>query len=124
MAALGLGLLVGALLQGAPPTAASPLARLLEEGRVAEARGDLVAARSAYQAAVEAHPRAAVAHDRLGFVLGRLGDLAVIEVIWLQRINFGDGWEPMADRGSDTANHLDHVHLSFAADPSDVDITC
>ena len=36
-------------------------------------------------------------------------------VIWKQRINRlnGKGWEGMKDRGSDTDNHLDHVHLSF-----------
>jgi hypothetical protein len=39
--------------------------------------------------------------------------LGVAYVIWRQRINFGDGWERMADRGGDTANHYDHVHISF-----------
>lgn len=34
-------------------------------------------------------------------------------VIWRQRINFGAGWKPMGDRGTDTANHFDHVHVSF-----------
>jgi hypothetical protein len=34
-------------------------------------------------------------------------------VIWKQRVNYGDGWERMADRGSDTENHYDHVHISF-----------
>ena len=37
-------------------------------------------------------------------------------VIWKQRIN-GDWtnyqWEAMEDRGSITANHYDHVHVSF-----------
>ncbi|MDN5751122.1 MAG: hypothetical protein L0H64_21870, partial [Pseudonocardia sp.] len=37
-------------------------------------------------------------------------------VIWKQRINYGDGWERMADRGGDTANHYDHVHVSFERD--------
>ena len=36
-------------------------------------------------------------------------------VIWRQRINSGDGWEPMGDRGSITQNHYDHVHVSFDA---------
>lgn len=66
----------------------------------------------------------ATGDELAAYVLAHLEELAVIEVIWLQRINFGDGWEPMADRGSDTANHLDHVHLSFAAGAPDVDITC
>jgi hypothetical protein len=40
-------------------------------------------------------------------------ELGVEYVIWEQRINYGDGWEYMADRGGDTANHYDHVHVSF-----------
>lgn len=44
--------------------------------------------------------------------------LGVIEVIWNQHIwttaRADEGWRPMADRGSPTANHKDHVHLSFA----------
>jgi hypothetical protein len=39
--------------------------------------------------------------------------LGVAYVIWRQRINFGSGWKPMEDRGGATANHLDHVHVSF-----------
>ena len=39
--------------------------------------------------------------------------LGVSYVIWRQRINFGSGWEAMEDRGSPTANHMDHVHVSF-----------
>lgn len=37
-------------------------------------------------------------------------------VIWKQRINSldGRGWRMMADRGSITQNHYDHVHVSFA----------
>lgn len=38
---------------------------------------------------------------------------AVKYVIWWQRINRGAGWRQMADRGSDTANHKDHPHVSF-----------
>jgi phage-related protein len=34
-------------------------------------------------------------------------------VIWRQRINSGSGWRGMEDRGGDTANHFDHVHVSF-----------
>lgn len=41
--------------------------------------------------------------------------LGITYVIWEQRINFGDGWEPMEDRGGATANHMDHVHISFAS---------
>lgn len=40
-------------------------------------------------------------------------DLKIKYVIWKQRINYGDGWHGMANRGSATANHFDHVHISF-----------
>jgi hypothetical protein len=43
--------------------------------------------------------------------------LGVTYVIWRQRINFGNGWQPMEDRGGVTANHYDHVHVSFGAPP-------
>jgi hypothetical protein len=43
--------------------------------------------------------------------------LGITEVIHAQRIwttqRAGDGWRGMSDRGSATANHYDHVHLSF-----------
>ena len=41
--------------------------------------------------------------------------LGVTYVIWRQRINFGNGWQMMEDRGGVTANHFDHVHVSFGA---------
>jgi hypothetical protein len=39
--------------------------------------------------------------------------LGIKYVIWEQRINHGSGWELMEDRGGVTANHFDHVHISF-----------
>ena len=43
-------------------------------------------------------------------------ELGVSEVIYSQRIwtvqRSGEGWRPMSDRGSATANHYDHVHVS------------
>jgi len=45
--------------------------------------------------------------------LQNMDALGVKYVIWEQRINFGHGWRPMADRGGITANHFDHVHVSF-----------
>ncbi|WP_433259743.1 lytic transglycosylase domain-containing protein (plasmid) [Streptosporangium sp. CA-135522] len=43
--------------------------------------------------------------------------LGILYVIWRQRIwnvtRAGEGWRPMADRGSHTANHQDHVHISM-----------
>jgi hypothetical protein len=46
-------------------------------------------------------------------VLNNMDELGAKYVIWEQRINHGDGWEPMEDRGGVTANHFDHVHVSF-----------
>ena len=46
--------------------------------------------------------------------------LGVSEVIYAQRIwtvqRSGDGWRSMSDRGSATANHYDHVHISVYGD--------
>jgi hypothetical protein len=39
--------------------------------------------------------------------------LGISYVIWRQRIDTGSGFRPMADRGGATANHFDHVHVSF-----------
>ncbi|MCE0765198.1 hypothetical protein LWC35_20170 [Pseudonocardia kujensis] len=51
--------------------------------------------------------------------------LGVSYVIWQQRINDGSGWQAMEDRGSPTANHEDHVHVSFAKSaPSGRPVTC
>lgn len=44
------------------------------------------------------------------------GKLGIIEVIYEQKIwtsqRSGDGWRPMASRGSVSADHYDHVHIS------------
>ena len=49
--------------------------------------------------------------------------LNVTYVIWDQRIwsvaRASEGWRLMADGGSATANHKDHVHVSFRETPSD-----
>jgi phage-related protein len=37
----------------------------------------------------------------------------VTYVIWRQRIDSGGGWRGMENRGNPTANHFDHVHVSF-----------
>lgn len=47
------------------------------------------------------------------YALENMKLLSVKYVIWRQRINYGNGWERMEDRGSATANHYDHVHISF-----------
>ena len=44
-------------------------------------------------------------------------ELKVTEVIWRKKIwtteRASEGWRDMSDRGGDTANHLDHPHISF-----------
>lgn len=49
------------------------------------------------------------------YVESNWGSFGVSYIIYRQRINLGYGWEPMEDRGSPTANHMDHVHISFVA---------
>lgn len=58
------------------------------------------------------------------YVIANRDELAVSYVIWRQRIDTGSGWEPMADRGGTTANHYDHVHVSFQPTGSGVELTC
>jgi hypothetical protein len=45
--------------------------------------------------------------------------MGVLYVIWYQRIDEGGGFKPMENRGGTTANHMDHVHVSFTATGSD-----
>jgi uncharacterized protein YgiM (DUF1202 family) len=50
-------------------------------------------------------------------VRSHASEFGVSEVIWAQRIwtvqRSSEGWRPMEDRGSATANHYDHVHVSL-----------
>jgi hypothetical protein len=50
------------------------------------------------------------------YVREHAGELGVSEVIWSRRIwtvqRSSEGWRSMEDRGSTTANHYDHVHVS------------
>lgn len=50
------------------------------------------------------------------YVRSHAKELGVSEVIWSQRIwtvqRASEGWRSMSDRGSATANHYDHVHVS------------
>jgi hypothetical protein len=55
----------------------------------------------------------ATGNDLAQCVLRNQDVLGVKYVIWRQRINTGSGWKPMEDRGGATANHFDHVHVSF-----------
>jgi len=47
------------------------------------------------------------------YCAANLRGLGLKYVIWKQRINSGSGWRAMADRGGLTANHYDHVHITF-----------
>jgi hypothetical protein len=47
------------------------------------------------------------------YVLAHRAAHGITYVIWRQRINHGEGWKAMEDRGSITQNHYDHVHVSF-----------
>ena len=49
------------------------------------------------------------------YAINNMGAHNISYVIWEQQIYGGwtGGWEWMEDRGSVTANHYDHVHVSF-----------
>ena len=48
------------------------------------------------------------------WAIANSGDLNIKYVIWKQKIWMpGRSWKGMGDRGSITANHFDHVHISF-----------
>jgi hypothetical protein len=52
------------------------------------------------------------------YMRANAGRLGITYVIWRQRvwmpIRASEGWRLMEDRGSPTANHYDHVHVSVA----------
>ncbi|MGB7980885.1 MAG: SH3 domain-containing protein [Candidatus Nanopelagicales bacterium] len=54
--------------------------------------------------------------DIANYVRANASRLGVTEVIYAQKIwttqRAGEGWRGMSDRGSTTANHYDHVHVS------------
>ncbi len=56
--------------------------------------------------------------DRLaGYAQTHAARLSISYIIWYQRIwsveRASEGWRPMPDRGGDTANHKDHVHITI-----------
>jgi Bacterial SH3 domain len=57
-----------------------------------------------------------VGWDAAKWLRANARSLGVMEVIYQQQIwtvqRSSDGWRPMSDRGSPTANHMDHVHVS------------
>jgi len=60
--------------------------------------------------------------DKLAaYALKNKDRLGITYVIWRQRINYGSGWRAMEDRGGATANHQDHVHVSFQRRPTPLD---
>ncbi|CRK55859.1 Phage tail length tape-measure protein [Alloactinosynnema sp. L-07] len=57
------------------------------------------------------------------YILANRQAFGVTYVIWRQRYNDGGGWDAMENRGSPTANHMDHVHVSFKA-AATVSVSC
>lgn len=51
--------------------------------------------------------------DIANYSVNNMAQNNISYVIWKQQINLGNGWQGMEDRGSVTANHYDHVHVSF-----------
>lgn len=52
------------------------------------------------------------------YFIDNAGHYEVADVIWRQSIWLpGSGWSVMQDRGSDTENHMDHVHVTFMPSP-------
>lgn len=59
------------------------------------------------------------------YMLAHAKDFNVKYVIWQQKLYLpGEPPRDMEDRGSDTANHRDHVHVSFNDAPGPVTPTC
>ena len=58
---------------------------------------------------------AALGDAIVAYQLAHWDELGVDYVIWQQRILTSPtgSWNPMADRGSTTANHRDHVHVNY-----------
>jgi TP901 family phage tail tape measure protein len=56
--------------------------------------------------------------DRIvSFLMSNWVDHAIKYIIWKQRITHGGAWSGMAGRGSRTADHWDHPHVSYSATP-------
>jgi hypothetical protein len=58
----------------------------------------------------------ALGNQIAAYLQAHASELDIFDVIWRQRIwtteRAGDGWRSMPSRGSATANHMDHVHVS------------
>ena len=61
-------------------------------------------------------PNSSVGQAIANYVRANYKALGVSEVIWAQHIwtvqRSSEGWRAMSDRGSTTANHYDHVHVT------------
>ncbi len=62
------------------------------------------------------HPSVEEGYRIAEFLKAHASELGLYDVIWRQHIwtpvRAGEGWRAMPDRGSATANHFDHVHVS------------
>lgn len=58
-----------------------------------------------------------VGNQMAAYIQANAQSLGVKYIIWRQRkwsvARADEGWRPMADRGSPTQNHMDHVHVSL-----------
>lgn len=70
--------------------------------------------------ALDFSARSAAGDAIANYVLANWERLSVKYVIWEQRVWYpppNGQWKLMENRGSDSANHFDHVHVSFNATP-------
>ena len=65
----------------------------------------------------------ALGDEIVSYVIANAERLSVDYIIWKQAVWYAAdaeaGWEPMADRGSETANHLDHPHVNLLPTPNE-----
>lgn len=62
----------------------------------------------------------ALGDEIAAYLIEHRTELGVSEVLWWQQIwtvqRMSEGWRAFSDRGSDTANHYDHVHATVYGD--------
>lgn len=64
------------------------------------------------------YAKQSVGDNLSAYAMANAARLSVKYVIWRQRYwEPGKSWEPMEDRGSLSANHMNHVHISFKDTP-------
>lgn len=62
-----------------------------------------------------------VGNQMVDYLIANADSIGVKYIMWQQRSwTAARGWRAMADRGSVTQNHMDHVHLSLKADAAGV----